>query len=35
MKRTALHVASETGHASIVSALLAEHASFDAVDCEG
>lgn len=35
MKRTALHVASEAGHASIVTALIAENANFDALDCEG
>jgi len=35
MKRTALHVVSEAGHASIVVALLNNNANFDAVDCEG
>lgn len=35
MKRTALHVASEAGHASIVTALLANYANYDAFDCEG
>lgn len=35
MKRTALHVASEVGHASIVTALLTNNAHYDAVDCEG
>lgn len=35
MKRTALHVASEVGHASIVAALLANNANYDALDCEG
>lgn len=35
MKRTALHVTSEAGHASIVTALLANKANFDAIDCEG
>jgi len=35
MKRTALHVVSEAGHASIVIALLNNNANFDAVDCEG
>lgn len=35
MKRTALHIASEVGHASIVSALLADKANYDAFDCEG
>lgn len=35
MKRTALHIASESGHASIVSALFAHNVNYDAVDCEG
>lgn len=35
MKRTALHITSEAGHASIVSALLTNNANFDALDCEG
>jgi len=35
MKRTAFHAASEAGHASIISALLANNVNFDAVDCEG
>jgi len=35
MKRTALHVVSEAGHASIVVALINNNANFDAVDCEG
>jgi ankyrin repeat protein len=35
MKRTALHIASETGHAPIVNALLTNNANFDALDCEG
>lgn len=35
MKRTALHIASEVGHASIVIALLANTAHYDALDCEG
>lgn len=35
MKRTALHIVSEAGHASIVIALLNNNANFDAVDCEG
>lgn len=35
MKRTALHIASESGHASIVSALFAHNVNYDAFDCEG
>lgn len=35
MKRTALHIASEVGHASIVVALLTNAAHYDALDCEG
>lgn len=35
MKKTALHVASEAGHASIVTALLTNAANYDALDCEG
>lgn len=33
-RRTALHVTSEAGHASVVSALLENGADYDAVDDE-
>lgn len=35
MKRTALHIASEAGHASIVTALLNNNVNCDTFDCEG